>query len=92
MSAQQSGEKDSTLTEDEHRSWMELAEHDGWDLVGADSLYARAVEAVAWDLIEQTSDTADLEPSAETYREAMFTAHRLLGALRGNAPAAGEQS
>jgi len=83
----QSAEFDAALTEDEHRRWMVLAEHDGWENIEADVIYARAVHAVAWELLEQTMDTADREPSVEVHREAVMTAHRLLGALRVTPPA-----
>lgn len=59
----------------------DVAAADGWDLVNPGALYAAAVHAVAWELLEQTSDTADQPPSEESIHEARATAEKILGAV-----------
>lgn len=63
-----------------------VANEDGWDNIDGEQVLARAIEAMGWDLIEQTSDTADREPSQETFREACKTAARIVHTFLDAAP------
>jgi hypothetical protein len=67
-------------------TWSQIAESDGWLGVSNADLHGRAVEGVAWGLIEATMDTSDREPAADVWRDALATAQRILPA----APAAVE--
>lgn len=64
-----------------------LCVKDGWDDIDVASLRGRAIEAVGWDLIEQTMDTADREPSDDLIREAMDTARKIAARLAAPPPA-----
>ena len=55
-----------------------IVEADGWGDVDLDSLRARAVDGIAWGLLEATSDTTDRPPRQEALDDARATAERLL--------------
>lgn len=61
--------------------WKTAAEADGWEGTDGLSLFARAVEGLAWGLIDATMDTADREPSPEVYAAASNTARRILSTV-----------
>lgn len=58
--------------------WRAQAEADGWSDVNTETLRNAAIEAMAWSLLDQTSDVADREPSEDDFRAARATAERFL--------------
>lgn len=78
MNQDHTAEKDVTEREAIRAAWQAVIDADGWDADVAEDMYARAVDGIAWGLIEATMDTADREPSAETYHEARNTARRMM--------------
>lgn len=57
-----------------------IIEADGWDHVEQSDLMGRAADAIAWGLLDATSDTADRLPGDESYAAALETARRILAA------------
>lgn len=66
--------------EGQAESWSDIAARDGWEDVPEPGLHAAAVNGIAWALLEETMDTSDREPSAETHKAACETAERILAA------------
>lgn len=65
-------------TTDTTEHWVAIAEADGWEGIDPDRLTNSAVEALAWALLDQTSDIADRAPSQEAFEDACQTAIRML--------------
>ena len=65
---------------DGDRGLSAIVDADRWEDVSTDDLIERAIEAIAWGLLDATSDTADRWPSKESHDAARATAKRILAA------------